>query len=243
MDDAVRELIDAGENLVLAMASLLEAQHRATQDAPYQLLFETAGDVTRHYTAWEQARARWKEARRAAGDEREPREIMESLAGPVFRPAGRPPGTMRSGSAQVGSTRFDKFTVRARKVLQLAQEEAQRLNHNYIGTEHFLLGLVREGEGVAAKVLVSLGIDLDRAREAVEFIIGRGEHVPSGEIGLTPRAKRVIELAVDEARRLDHHYIGTEHLLLGLLREGEGIGAQMLARHGVDRDAVLAGRT
>src|SRR3954452_18185016 len=104
--------------------------------------------------------------------------------------------------------RFDKFTERARKVLQLAQEEAQRFNHNYIGTEHILLGLVREGDGVAAHVLNNLGLELHRVSSAVEFVIGRGERLEMGEIGLTPRAKRVIEFAVDEARRLNHHYIG-----------------------------------
>ena len=109
--------------------------------------------------------------------------------------------------------RFDKFTERARRVLTLAQEEAQRFNHNYIGTEHLLLGLVREGDGVAAKVLANLGVELNKVRSAVEFIIGRGDRAVLGEIGLTPRAKKVIELAVDEARRLNHHYIGTEHLL------------------------------
>jgi len=113
--------------------------------------------------------------------------------------------------------RFDKFTERARRVLTLAQEEALRFNHNYIGTEHLLLGLVREGEGVAAKVLANLGVELNKVRSAVEFIIGRGDRAVMGEIGLTPRAKKVIELAVDEARRLGHHYIGTEHLLLGLV--------------------------
>ena len=115
--------------------------------------------------------------------------------------------------------RFDKFTERARKVLQLAQEEAQRFNHNYIGTEHLLLGLVREGEGVAAKVLGNLGVELNKVRSAVEFIIGRGDRMVIGDISLTPRAKKVIELAVEEARRLNHSAISTEHLLLGLLRE------------------------
>ena len=118
--------------------------------------------------------------------------------------------------------RFDKFTERARKVLTLAQEEAQRFNHNYIGTEHLLLGLVREGEGVAAKVLANLGVELNKVRSAVEFIIGRGDRTVVGDIGLTPRAKKVIELAVDEARRLNHHYIGTEHLLLGPGARGRG---------------------
>ena len=135
---------------------------------------------------------------------------------------------------------FDKFTERARKVLQLAQEEAQRFNHNYIGTEHLLLGLVREGDGVAARVLNNMGVQLPKVRSAVEFIIGRGEGAVIGDIGLTPRAKKVIELAVDEARRLNHHYIGTEHLLLGLVREGEGIAAGVLESLGVNLEKVRA---
>ncbi|MEE9285812.1 MAG: ATP-dependent Clp protease ATP-binding subunit [Dehalococcoidia bacterium] len=126
------------------------------------------------------------------------------------------------------ASRFEKFSERARRVLSLAQEEAQRFNHNYIGTEHILLGLVRETEGVAARVLSNLGVELSKVRSAVEFIIGRGEKSVAGEIGLTPRAKKVIELAVDEARRLNHSYIGTEHLLIGLLREGEGVAAGVL---------------
>ncbi|MEE9201777.1 MAG: ATP-dependent Clp protease ATP-binding subunit, partial [Dehalococcoidia bacterium] len=133
---------------------------------------------------------------------------------------------------------FERFSDRARRVLSLAQEEAQRFNHNYIGTEHILLGLVREGEGVAARVLSNLGVDLHKVRAAVEFIIGRGEKPPSGEIGLTPRAKRVIELSVDEARNLNHNYIGTEHLLLGLLREGEGVAAGVLESLGMNLDKV-----
>src|SRR4030088_3589344 len=132
--------------------------------------------------------------------------------------------------------RFDKFTERARKVLQLAQEEAQRFNHNYIGTEHLLLGLAREGEGVATKVLANLGVELNKVRSAVEFIIGRGDRTVLGEIGVTPRAKKVIELAVDEARRLNHSYIGTEHLLLGLVREGQGIAVGVLQSLGVEAE-------
>ncbi len=139
--------------------------------------------------------------------------------------------------------RFDKFSERARRVLTLAQEEAQRFNHNYIGTEHLLLGLVREGEGVAAKVLANLGVELNKVRSAVEFIIGRGDRAVLGEIGLTPRAKKVIELAVDEARRLNHGYIGTEHLLLGLVREGEGIAAGVLESLGVNLERVRAETT
>jgi ATP-dependent Clp protease ATP-binding subunit ClpC len=131
------------------------------------------------------------------------------------------------------ASRFEKFSERARRVLTLAQEEAQNLNHSYIGTEHILLGLVREEEGVAAKVLVSLGASLSKVRASVEFVIGRGEKPSSGETGLTPRARRVIELAIDEARYLGHNYIGTEHLLLGLLREGEGIAAGVLDSFGI----------
>ncbi|NDF54900.1 MAG: ATP-dependent Clp protease ATP-binding subunit, partial [Proteobacteria bacterium] len=136
------------------------------------------------------------------------------------------------------SDRFDKFTERAKKVLVLAQEEAQRFNHNYIGTEHLLLGLVREGEGIAAKVLSNLGVELQKVRSAVEFIIGRGDRMVIGDISLTPRAKKVIELAVEEARRLNHNYIGTEHLLLGLVREGEGIAAGVLESLGVNLEKV-----
>ncbi len=130
-------------------------------------------------------------------------------------------------------SRFEKFSERARRVLTSAQEEAQNLNHNYIGTEHILLGLIREEEGVAAKVLTNQGISLTKVRSAVEFIIGRGEKPAVGEIGLTPRAKRVIELAIDEARHLSHNYIGTEHILLGLLHEGEGVAAGVLDSFGL----------
>ena len=135
-------------------------------------------------------------------------------------------------------SRFEKCSERARRVLSLAQEEAQRFNHNYIGTEHILLGLVRETEGVAARVLLNLNVELVKVRSAVEFIIGRGERPTPGEIGLTPRAKKVIELAVDEARRLNHHYIGTEHLLIGLMREGEGVAAGVLESLGVGLEKV-----
>jgi ATP-dependent Clp protease ATP-binding subunit ClpC len=131
------------------------------------------------------------------------------------------------------ASRFEKFSERARRVLTLAQEEAQSLNHSYIGTEHILLGLVREEEGAAAKVLTNLGVGLAKVRTSVEFVIGHGEKTSSGETGLTPRARRVIELAIDEARRLGHGYIGTEHLLLGLLREGEGVAAGVLDSFGI----------
>ena len=134
--------------------------------------------------------------------------------------------------------RFDRFTERARKVLSLSHEEAAHLDHDYIGTEHLLLGLIREGDGVAARVLREMGIRLPQAREVVGFIVGRGERAPQGEIGLTPRARRVIELAFDEARRQSHHYIGTEHLLLGLVREGEGIAVGVLESSGIRLEDV-----
>ncbi|HEX6797193.1 MAG TPA: Clp protease N-terminal domain-containing protein, partial [Ktedonobacterales bacterium] len=135
---------------------------------------------------------------------------------------------------------FDHFTERARKVVGLAREEAQRLNHNYIGTEHLLLGLVREGDGVGAKVLQSMGVELPRVRAAVESIIGRGDRIVLDDVGLTPRARKVLELATDEARRYNHHYIGTEHLLLGLVREGDGVAAGVLESLGVNLEKVRA---
>lgn len=134
--------------------------------------------------------------------------------------------------------KFDKFTVQAKRVMSYAQEEAQRFQHNYIGTEHLLLGLIREGEGVAAKVLHSLGVELDKVRSGVEFIISRGDRIVLGEIGLTPRAKKVIQLAIDEARNMHYNYIGTEHLLLALVREGEGIAFGILTGLGVNLEKV-----
>jgi len=128
---------------------------------------------------------------------------------------------------------FEKFNERARRVLTVAQEEAYHFDNSYIGTEHILLGILREQNGVAAKVLVSLGADLGKIRTGIEFIIGKGEKPVSGEIGLTPRAKRVIELAIDEARHLGHDYVGTEHLLLGLLHEGGGVAAGVLDSFGI----------
>ena len=129
---------------------------------------------------------------------------------------------------------FERFTDRARRVVVLAQEEARLLNHNYIGTEHILLGLIHEGEGVAAKALESLGISLEAVRAQVEEIIGHGGQAPSGHIPFTPRAKKVLELSLREALQLGHNYIGTEHILLGLIREGEGVAAQVLVKLGAD---------
>ena len=134
---------------------------------------------------------------------------------------------------------FERFTDRARRVVVLAQEEARMLNHNYIGTEHILLGLIHEGEGVAAKALESLGISLEAVRQQVEEIIGQGQQPPPpGEIPYTPRAKKVLELALREAKQLGHNYIGTEHILLGLIREGEGVAAQVLVKLGADLNRV-----
>ncbi|MGH3267534.1 MAG: ATP-dependent Clp protease ATP-binding subunit [Trebonia sp.] len=133
---------------------------------------------------------------------------------------------------------FERFTDRARRVVVLAQEEARMLNHNYIGTEHILLGLIHEGEGVAAKALESLGISQEAVRQQVEEIIGQGQHAPSGHIPFTPRAKKVLELSLREALQLGHNYIGTEHILLGLSREGEGVAAQVLVKLGADLNRV-----
>ena len=174
------------------------------------------------------------------------RRVLGPLSSGGFRAstttvANRPPDR----TEPVGGDRFGKFSDEARRALTLAQEEATRLNHNYLGTEHLLLGLVRETEGTAARVLQNMGIELAKVRTAVEFIIGRGETPVRGEVGLTPRAKRVIELTIEEARVLGPNAsgsqdIGTEHLLLGLLREGEGIGAGVLNSLGVNFDRTRA---
>jgi ATP-dependent Clp protease ATP-binding subunit ClpC len=133
---------------------------------------------------------------------------------------------------------FERFTDRARRTVVLAQEEARLLNHNYIGTEHILLGLVREGDGVAALALTSMGIQLQAVRGEVERSIGQGQAAPTGHIPFTPRAKKVLELSLREALQLGHNYIGTEHILLGLVREGEGVAAQVLQQLGADLDRV-----
>ena len=133
---------------------------------------------------------------------------------------------------------FERFTDRARRVVVLAQEEARMLNYNYIGTEHILLGLLDEGEGVAAEALESLGISLDAVRQQVEEIIGQGQEAPSGHIPFTPRAKKVLELSLRESLQLGHNYIGTEHILLGLIREGGGVAAQVLVRLDADLNRV-----
>jgi ATP-dependent Clp protease ATP-binding subunit ClpC len=135
---------------------------------------------------------------------------------------------------------FERFTDRARRVVVLAQEEARTLDHNYIGTEHILLGLIREGEGVAASALEALGISPADIRGDLEAIIGRGDQAPVGNIPFTPRAKKVLELSLREALQLGHNYIGTEHILLGLVREGEGVGAEVLAKRGATLELVRA---
>jgi hypothetical protein len=195
------------------------------------------------------------DSRERGGEPREAREGVHGAGTETRREVLRSAGTVAAGVVGVTATdlpslpvvpvgehpgqprgdRFDKFTERAKKALVLGQEEAQRFNHNYIGTEHLLLGLVREGGGVAARALSSLGVELNKVRSAVEFIIGRGDRLVIGDISLTPRAKKVIQLAVDEARLLNHNYVGTEHLLLGLVREGEGIAAGVL-------ESLVAGR-
>jgi len=138
----------------------------------------------------------------------------------------------RPGGAQM----FERFTDRARRVIVLAQEEARQLNHNYVGTEHILLGLIREGDGVAAKALAAMRISQDEARREVEAIIGRGTEQPSGHIPFTPRTQKVLQFSSREAERLGHSYVGTEHILLGLIREGHGVAVQVLVRRGIDID-------
>ena len=167
--------------------------------------------------------------------------VLAELAGQPSPPPFLPPDPRPAyGRPSVGP--FDRFNDRAKRVLALAQDEAIRFNHNYIGPEHLLMGLVREGEGVAAKVLESLDVDLSRTRREVENLIGRGDATTSpSEITLTPRTKKVIELAIDEARRLGHSHVGTEHLLLGLVREGGGTNAgAILKAQGIDLEVVRA---
>src|SRR5947209_5127945 len=152
------------------------------------------------------------------------------------------PLSWAGGQALLSSARrqamFERFTDRSRRVVVLAQDEARRLDHNYIGTEHILLGLISEGEGVAAKALESLGISLDAVRQQVEEIIGQGQQAPSGHIPFTPRAKKVLELSLRESLQLGQNYIGTEHILLGLIREGDGVAAQVLVKLGADLNRV-----
>jgi ATP-dependent Clp protease ATP-binding subunit ClpC len=133
---------------------------------------------------------------------------------------------------------FERFTDKARRVVVLAQEESRMMNHNYIGTEHLLLGLLHEGEGIGAKALASLDISLEGVRRQVEEIIGQGQTVPGPHIPFTPRAKKVLELSLRESKQLGHNYIGTEHILLGLIREGEGVAAQVLEKLGADLNRV-----
>jgi ATP-dependent Clp protease ATP-binding subunit ClpC len=148
----------------------------------------------------------------------------------------RPSSSSSASAASKGiiTAMFERFTEKAIKVIMLAQEEARRLGHNFVGTEQILLGLIGEGTGIAAKVLKSMGVNLKEARVEVEKIIGRGSGFVAVEIPFTPRAKRVLELSLEEARQLGHNYIGTEHLLLGLLREGEGVAARVLENLGAD---------
>jgi hypothetical protein len=180
-----------------------------------------------------------------------PRIVMWQVRRSMLRPgspadAGQWQATFGSGRTPApradrrSTDRFDLFSDEARKVLTLAQDEAQRHDHGYIGTEHFLLALIRDADTAAARALLSLPVDLERLRSAVEFIVGRGDRPVSGEIGLTAGAKRSVELAIDEARRLRHHEIGTGHLLLGLVREREGVAAGVLGSLGVTEDTARA---
>lgn len=153
------------------------------------------------------------------------------------------PDDKQQAQTAIPFDRFAKFTERARKALSLAQKEAHRLGHNYIGTEHLLLGLILEGEGVAARALRELGADLNQLRAAIEHSVtlaGRRSSSPTGEVGLTPRAKKAVALAMEEARVLQHRYVGTEHVLLGIVREGEGIGGQVLASFGITIEPLRA---
>jgi ATP-dependent Clp protease ATP-binding subunit ClpC len=136
---------------------------------------------------------------------------------------------------------FERFTDRARRVVVVAQEEARLLGHNYIGTEHILLGIVHEAEGIGARALTAMGVELASVRGLVEEIVGRGGTEPAGHIPFTPRAKKALELSLRESMQLGHNYIGTEHILLGLLREGEGVAAQVLVRLGADLSRVRQG--
>src|SRR5918998_474004 len=168
-----------------------------------------------------------------------PRARGRAEPGDYSEERGAASGLMPGGRiASEEHSMFERFTDRARRVVVLAQEEARMLNHNYIGTEHILLGLIHEGEGVAAKALESLGISLEGVRQQVEEIIGQGQQAPSGHIPFTPRAKKVLELSLREALQLGHNYIGTEHILLGLIREGEGVAAQVLVKLGADLNRV-----
>src|ERR1700724_4123880 len=145
-----------------------------------------------------------------------------------------PPASPTVGSAEM----FERFTDQARRVVVLAQEESRILNHNYIGTEHLLLGMLREGEGGAATALKAMGIGLEAVRQQVEEIVGKGQQAPSGHIPFTPRAKKVLEFSLRESRQFGHDYIATEHILLGLVREGGGVAAQVLVKLGADLNLV-----
>ncbi len=172
---------------------------------------------------------------RATGGTSNPLDQIAQALRKAIRGKGITPSELATRFRQ---GQFELFTMRARRVLTLAQEEALRLRHGYIGTEHLLLGLVRENGGVASRALSNLGVEIDRVRQAVEAIVSPGTQAVEGEPELTPRTKKVIEFALDEARHLSHHFIGTEHLLLGLVREGEGVGADVLEDLGLQLEQV-----
>lgn len=174
---------------------------------------------------------------KAAGAASNPLDQIAQALRKAIRGKGITPSEL---AARFRDGQFELFTMRARRVLTLAQEEALRLRHGYIGTEHLLLGLVHENGGVASQVLSNLGVEVERVRQAVEAIVSPGTQAVEGEPVLTPRTKKVIEFALDEARQLAHHFIGTEHLLLGLVREGEGVGADVLEDLGLQLEQVRA---
>jgi excisionase family DNA binding protein len=176
-----------------------------------------------------------RQQRVSGGEEAGSRSTDESGASPWYKTLFG-----KGGRDRGDRDRFERFTDSARHALAAAQEEARRMKHNFVGTEHLLLGLLRQDKSVAALVLQNLNVQLDTAREKVEFIVGQGNRVVTGEIGLTGRVKKVIELAVEEAQRLRHGYVGTEHLLLGLVHEGEGVAADVLQKLGADLSSVRA---
>jgi hypothetical protein len=195
-------------------------------------------ELKQRFNSLEKAAKGLAEPEKVNSEIKDLRRSMDALSATVQQLATHV--TQEERESPQRKVRFQEFSERARRVLKMAQEEAQRLNHNYIGTEHLLLGLTREEEGTAAKALVHMGINLNKIRSAVEFISTRGDRPSTGEAGLTPRAKRVIELAVDESYNLGHNYVGTEHLLIGLLRDGEGIAAGVLDSLGVTLEKTRA---
>src|SRR5258708_4938026 len=239
--EGLQQLKDA----LQALEAILREKEVAIQRQEYELLAAELRDrevkqrdlIARLESEWYREREN-KERGQEAGEEQT--EPVQDDDDKVQEPSQEEKDFIQTlgNLSQDERDRFDAFTVRARRVLRFSREEAQRFQHNYIGTEHLLLGIARENGGIAARVLRNLGVGINKVRSSVEFIIGRGDRIVLGEIGLTPRAKKVLELAADEARRLNHDSIGTEHLLLGLVWEGEGIAAGVLESLGVNLEQV-----